>query len=124
MATRTPITPGDVFGRLVALSRNPDREKHWVFRCQCGVEKSIRADEVKDGRTKSCGCLRRERPGGKQLMDLSGLRFGRLSVLEQAEHPLAGPHGGAGASVARKLPSSFLRFVAAKQKAVAVIAAR
>jgi len=32
----------------------------WLFRCDCGVEKSILAKHVKSGVTKSCGCLLRK----------------------------------------------------------------
>ena len=30
----------------------------WLFKCDCGNEKEIRSDIVKNGNIKSCGCLR------------------------------------------------------------------
>ena len=48
------------FGRLIAVMRSPnDSNKHscWIFRCDCGVVKSIRSQSVRIGNTNSCGCL-------------------------------------------------------------------
>ena len=47
-------------GRLTALHPDAARKEHWLFRCACGVEKSIRVYSVQDGKTLSCGCLRAE----------------------------------------------------------------
>ena len=33
----------------------------WKVKCDCGVEFTIRAASVKNGNTRSCGCLRKER---------------------------------------------------------------
>lgn len=54
---------GERFGRLVAVSlveRDKDRNHKWLFRCDCGAEKVIRVNLVKQGRTSSCGCLFQE----------------------------------------------------------------
>lgn len=51
---------GQRFGRLVALSlveRDRNRNHKWLFRCDCGVEKVVRVNLVKQGKTSSCGCL-------------------------------------------------------------------
>lgn len=50
--------PNSRFGRLVVVGPDPDRPRHFVCRCDCGREKSIRQDKL--GKTLSCGCLRRE----------------------------------------------------------------
>jgi hypothetical protein len=55
---------GKRFGRLTAVARNGSDAHNnavWLFRCDCSIEKSIRAIDVKSGDTKSCGCLHRER---------------------------------------------------------------
>lgn len=53
------------FGRLfvVGLDRIEGAEKrvYWTCWCDCGVEKSIRGDGLKNGVVQSCGCLGRER---------------------------------------------------------------
>jgi hypothetical protein len=51
------------FGRLLVISRGPDKAKKasWLCRCDCGNEKIVPGLRLKDGRTQSCGCLSRER---------------------------------------------------------------
>jgi hypothetical protein len=48
---------GKQFARLTVLSAGADR---LLCRCDCGVEKSIKAKHVIYGYTRSCGCLLRE----------------------------------------------------------------
>lgn len=52
------ISPGDQFGRLVAIERRGARR--WLFSCSCGATKDALASNVVRGLTQSCGCLRRE----------------------------------------------------------------
>lgn len=52
------IPMGERYGRLVVtVQRNPG-EPHVQVRCDCGAETQIRLGQF--GRTKSCGCLKRE----------------------------------------------------------------
>jgi hypothetical protein len=53
---------GQRFDRLTIIAIGPLRGKHryWVCRCSCGTEKTVRADSVKAGMVRSCGCLNRE----------------------------------------------------------------
>lgn len=37
---------------------------YWLCRCDCGVEKEVRAASLLRGKSKSCGCLRREMYAG------------------------------------------------------------
>lgn len=72
------------FGRLTALFPTEKGQiRRWVFRCDCGVEKSMNPATVKSGKAQSCGCLRREITAQKRFKDLTGKRFGRLTVLGQ-----------------------------------------
>lgn len=52
------VLTGQRFGRLTAV-RSVGRNKHywllWLFRCDCGTEKTARAYDVVRGRTKICG---------------------------------------------------------------------
>jgi hypothetical protein len=53
---------GARFGRWVVLT-NPEPSGHRYTvqcRCDCGVEKAVATDRLLLGRTKSCGCLRRD----------------------------------------------------------------
>jgi len=47
----------------MVIRRNyPNRGEHsyWLCKCDCGKEKIIRGNDLKTGRTKSCGCLKME----------------------------------------------------------------
>lgn len=55
---------GKKFGRLTAIRRasRPGELKSltWLFKCDCGTEKEIAGEPVRQGGTRSCGCLRRD----------------------------------------------------------------
>lgn len=55
---------GQQFGRLTVIGIdskvNKSHEKYWLCRCSCGMEKSVSGTALKNGYTKSCGCLKRE----------------------------------------------------------------
>lgn len=50
------------FGRLLAVSAEFKRNRRWFWlcRCDCGQSKIVRADHLKRGKVRSCGCLNRE----------------------------------------------------------------
>lgn len=53
---------GQRYGALVAL-RFHDMlgiKRRWWVRCDCGAEKAVCQSELRSGKTKSCGCLRRQ----------------------------------------------------------------
>lgn len=61
---RPPTSVGDHYGRLrVIASAIPDRHNRtvWRCRCECGAVKDIPANQLRTGKTTSCGCLRLER---------------------------------------------------------------
>ncbi len=86
---------GKQFGMLTVLQeakRENSRKRYWLCRCQCGKETVVEESHLKNGHTKSCGCYRRM-VQQKRSRDLTGLRFGRLQVLEAvlgADGSLAG----------------------------------
>lgn len=50
---------GEKFNRLTVLGRAPNDHRGQTYlyvRCDCGVEKTVRANRVRNGYTKSCGC--------------------------------------------------------------------
>jgi hypothetical protein len=51
------------FGRLLVIAEAEPINKRvaWLCRCDCGVEKIIKAEHLRDGTTKSCGCLNDEK---------------------------------------------------------------
>ena len=51
------------FGRLVAIKpagKANDRVLLWLCKCDCGNEHIVRGKELRNGDTKSCGCLNKE----------------------------------------------------------------
>jgi len=52
-------------GRLIVISEYPQRTKDgqllWLCRCDCGNETVVRGYSLRQGQTKSCGCIRIER---------------------------------------------------------------
>jgi len=63
---RIIIQVGQRFGKLVTVKRveKPEhlktKREYWLCKCDCGNEKIINSSSLKDGMTKSCGCLRNE----------------------------------------------------------------
>lgn len=54
---------GETFGRLTAINyygTNKHKRALWLWRCSCGKEVVAPGVEVKRGKTRSCGCLRRD----------------------------------------------------------------
>lgn len=62
MAGKTKDLTGCVFGRLVVVSLvlTPRPGAYWDCRCACGTHKTIRAQSLVQGATRSCGCLNNE----------------------------------------------------------------
>jgi hypothetical protein len=76
---------GQRFGRLVAVKptnkRTRQRKIVWLCRCDCGNMKKVRVDSLTRGRTKSCGCYKKEY-SKKRVVDITGQRFGRLVAVK------------------------------------------
>ena len=73
---------GQRFGKLVALERAPkrnDKYTRWICQCDCGNTTEVLDSLLKNGSTKSCGCLKR-RPSSRRL-DLTNKKFGYLTAL-------------------------------------------
>jgi len=68
---------GKVFARLTAIEYAGS--KKWKCKCQCGEEITTRASALKNGTTKSCGCLKK---GKKPKEDLTGKVVNKLTVVE------------------------------------------
>jgi 5-methylcytosine-specific restriction endonuclease McrA len=60
------------FGKLTVLSYNSDLKK-WLCLCDCGNKKFASSYNLRIGKTRNCGCI----------FDLTGQKFGKLTVLYQ-----------------------------------------
>lgn len=81
---------GQRFGKLVCIERvgyqyQPCGRRHilWKCQCDCGNTTIVDVSHFTHGDTVSCGCFQTE--NAKQLFthNLTGMRFGRLTVLHQ-----------------------------------------
>jgi hypothetical protein len=89
MPARLDLT-GERFGRLVALELAP-RQKgriYWVCRCDCGQQKTVSANKLMSGNTRSCGCLRSEVAAeAARRRNEEGIKHG-LAREDGSKHPL------------------------------------
>lgn len=82
---------GAKYNRLTAkrfIRMEGHGESVWLWECDCGNQKEIKASSVKRENTKSCGCLKEELDKAKhpvvEIKNIVGQRFGRLVVVEFA----------------------------------------
>ena len=96
LSVSSKINVGDRFGSLVAIRKitNPKtgRSHSWVFKCDCGNEKQLKAKYVFYGDRKDCGCSnlsrqKRTKSGGL----ING--YGYVNLLMR-EHPYANKYTG------------------------------
>lgn len=71
---------GQKFGKLTVIKRAPNKGRRtmWTCQCDCGKIVIVYAEALKNGNTKSCGCLT------NRNADITGQRFGRLTVIKRA----------------------------------------
>jgi len=65
------------FERLVVLEivKANKTGSHWLCQCDCGNKKVIAAKNLKQGYTKSCGCLKKERVSAAHRLEVSEAAF-------------------------------------------------
>ena len=86
---------GNIYGRLTVLRQATKEEKNnrsgafWFCQCECGNTVVVRGFSLRSGNVQSCGCLKHERIIKSNIErcggDLTGKRFGRLTVLKQID---------------------------------------
>ena len=83
---------GQKFGRLTVLHRAEKPEgshstsSFWLCKCECGTEKIISSNVLRQGKAVSCGCYNRDKQYSK-YKDLTGKTFGKLTVLYKVPRP-------------------------------------
>ena len=82
MSKKLDLT-GQKFGRLTAIKPTEERKGRfiiWECHCDCGRTTYVSSASLNSGNTKSCGCSRQ-----MQIKDLTGQKFGRLTVIKPTE---------------------------------------
>jgi len=97
---------GKRFGALVALrpvprSQNPSGYLCWLVRCDCGNEKVVNAQGLRDGYITSCGCVRKVSSRGKIDRDIgraNGTTISRLKKIMNSDpaHGITARHQSGG----------------------------
>lgn len=93
---------GGKFGRWLVIEKYGNENSGdtlWKCKCDCGRIKNIRGSSLTSGNSKSCGCLARElnskrnrenyKP--KKIEDLTGRRYGMLTVVKMCKHKSGEP---------------------------------
>lgn len=82
------IKIGDKIERWTVLERiSRNSRAYYLCECECGTKKEVRADHLKAGKSKSCGCLQKEIVSKNGVIDLTGQQFGEWKVLQRGEKP-------------------------------------
>jgi len=77
---------GNRYGRWMVLERTGNDKRgraRWLCRCDCGNEKIVAGASLRSGASRSCGCLQKERASRAGFVDLTGHRYGRLTVVKR-----------------------------------------
>lgn len=84
---------GQVFGELTVLHR-VDKPKNltyscafWLCQCSCGKQKAFPSNSLRSGKATSCGCQTSNKLTKQRSIDITGKRFGNLTVLQQVPRP-------------------------------------
>lgn len=91
---------GQRFGRLTVISKaekpkgSTSTSLFWLCKCDCGTEKIISGNVLRQGKAQSCGCYNKDAHAAK-FIDLTGQTFGKLTVIKKVPRPENLKSGGA-----------------------------
>ena len=114
---------GQRFGRLVVIGRGADyltsgghKFARWRCKCDCGNIVLVKSVHLRNGITKSCGCIsaelleKRNRVHGMRYTKLYEVWKGMKSRCENPKHIGFKDYGGRGISVCEEWRDDFLQF--------------
>lgn len=108
---------GQRFGRLVALGpvgKTPDAKIKWLCQCDCGNCTTAVAAGLRNGHTRSCGCLYRETAKNMTHgMANDPLHDNWCSIIQRCENPSNrdfANYGGRGITIAEEWRHDFKTF--------------
>jgi len=79
---------GSNFGRLTVVEQaeskiiSGQRVYMWRCKCTCGNDIVVLGASLRRGGTRSCGCFQSEMKSKRSFIDMTGRKFGRLTVIE------------------------------------------
>ena len=106
------------FGRLTVVEKSLSKHGFvsWVCECDCGTECVVSGQELRTGKTKSCGCLRREitsktrKTHGKKNSRLYKIWRGMKSRCTNPQNNRYIHYGGRGITVCDEWKNDFQAF--------------
>lgn len=114
---------GKTFGRLTVLDRAEDyvypsgcKERMWRCKCECGNEVVVRGKRLRNGTTKSCGCIRREMMCEREkIHGYSGERLniiwnGMVQRCCNENNPYYNYYGGRGIKICDEWRNDYVAF--------------
>jgi hypothetical protein len=84
-----PFSIGEQIGYFTVIKQADGylgKGAYWHVVCRCGTEKIVQAESLRNGSIVSCGCYHKEVMRDKNLIDLTGRRFGCLTVLKLSDN--------------------------------------
>lgn len=81
---------GQKFGRLLVLKeagRTPGRQVIWECQCECGNCIKVRAQDLRNGHTKSCGCYKKDRSTEEKRRKINKIKI--IGDTVAVYHPLS-----------------------------------
>lgn len=70
------------FGKLTVIGRESNNrygQSMWLCQCECGNSVIVNGRDLRNGHTKSCGCLHNKQ--SRNFKDITGMKFNRLTAL-------------------------------------------
>lgn len=87
---------GKRFGHFLIIGMDIEKSKnspHWICQCDCGKQFTRVNHNIINGLTTHCGCIKRKRQSDyKQLKDITGNRYGLLTVIKIDKDNLESNH--------------------------------
>lgn len=77
---------GKKYGSLTVISYAGSRNGRgslWLCQCDCGNKITVRGDHLKTGKTTSCGCVKDKWLKSSKSDDITGKKYGDLTVIKQ-----------------------------------------
>lgn len=76
---------GQKFGRWTVLKLDKSKPRYYICKCDCGTVRSVFSGSLKQGKSKSCGCLKKDLTKQRNLDNAQshiGEKHGWLTILE------------------------------------------
>ena len=79
---------GNKYGRLTVIKQSNKKSSssrgiYWICQCDCGNVIEVIGRDLRNGKTKSCGCYNQDIRGQSLLKDEIGNRYGKLLVIDK-----------------------------------------